>query len=43
MPRIFVEKNTVILDKGDDIDCFIIVENGLLEFRTKFDGNHFTL
>ena len=39
----FFEKDSIVLDKDDEIDSFIIVENGMLEFRTIIDGNSFLL
>lgn len=43
MTRKFYEKGMTIQKEGDSIDCFIVVENGLLELVTDFDGNPFTV
>ena len=43
MNRLHIKKETVAVEKGEDIEFFMIVENGLLELRTYFDGNPFTL
>lgn len=41
--RKFFEKGNPILKEGDSIDCFYMVESGLLELRTEFDGNPFSM
>ena len=33
----------MVLKEGDDTDVFFIVESGLLELRTEFDGNVFSM
>ena len=43
MERKYYEKGAIVLKEGENVNAFIIVENGLLELSTDFDGNRFSV
>jgi len=43
LQRKYYEKGAVVLKEGEIVNSFIIVENGLLELSTDFDGNRFSV
>ena len=43
LERKYYEKGAIVLKEGENVNAFIIVENGLLELSTDFDGNRFSV
>ena len=43
MERQSVEANAVLINVGDDLDSVFIVQRGMLEAYTSFEGNEFVL